>query len=168
MSGLMIKANDILDGNIKYGKAEKFIRSWMCEHLEKNVALEEYSTLNISEKIKMYSILVRCTTNENGSCLSPARYAIAQIASDMKIMSGLRNDLLSHFNLDVLLKKAREVMPSDSDYNERISSKMMECMGCKHKMASKKCSRCLKASYCSIECQKVHWKLEHKSKCTPI
>ncbi|KAH7928656.1 hypothetical protein BV22DRAFT_184155 [Leucogyrophana mollusca] len=32
----------------------------------------------------------------------------------------------------------------------------------------KVCSRCKNARYCSQECQKVHWRAEHKSQCKPV
>ncbi len=32
----------------------------------------------------------------------------------------------------------------------------------------KKCSKCKQAVYCSVTCQKAHWKMVHKRRCTPI
>jgi hypothetical protein len=29
------------------------------------------------------------------------------------------------------------------------------------------CGNCLKISYCSVQCQKAHWKAGHKKECTP-
>jgi serine/threonine protein kinase len=39
----------------------------------------------------------------------------------------------------------------------------MECGKC-GEPASKKCSKCKSIAYCSVDCQKVHWK-DHKPEC---
>ena len=39
------------------------------------------------------------------------------------------------------------------------------CEACGKKGASKRCSRCMEAFYCSIACQTQHWRAGHKHKC---
>ncbi|OQR90443.1 hypothetical protein ACHHYP_05507 [Achlya hypogyna] len=41
----------------------------------------------------------------------------------------------------------------------------MRCAVCKKDQASKQCSRCARASYCSRECQVRHWNAGHKKVC---
>ncbi len=39
------------------------------------------------------------------------------------------------------------------------------CEGCGQEGASKCCSGCLEAFYCSTACQRQHWKAGHRNKC---
>jgi hypothetical protein len=39
------------------------------------------------------------------------------------------------------------------------------CEACGQVGADKRCSRCMGSVYCSIECQRKHWKAGHKHKC---
>ena len=41
----------------------------------------------------------------------------------------------------------------------------MICEGCGQEGADKRCSGCMESWYCSIACQRQHWKAGHKHKC---
>lgn len=46
--------------------------------------------------------------------------------------------------------------------------KSLECAHCRKKNVERKCkpcSGCMKAVYCSKQCQKIHWKMSHKAQC---
>ena len=45
--------------------------------------------------------------------------------------------------------------------------KEIECDQCEKSDPSKRCSRCHLTYYCSVDCQKLHWKI-HKVDCTPV
>src|ERR1019366_6066387 len=42
---------------------------------------------------------------------------------------------------------------------------LIKCMGCDLR-GTKRCTRCKKAWYCSIECQRTDWTLHHSKVCT--
>ena len=55
-------------------------------------------------------------------------------------------------------------------YNERkafrkYSKHFAQCRNCLYSAILKDCSRCRTVSYCSIKCQKTHWKKNHKYNC---
>ena len=45
--------------------------------------------------------------------------------------------------------------------------KEIECDQCEKRNPSKRCSRCHLTYYCSVDCQKLHWKT-HKGDCIPV
>jgi hypothetical protein len=51
----------------------------------------------------------------------------------------------------------------DKNYERPV--KYLKCAGCTlHQPGAKKCSRCLRVSYCSVRCQRSHWK-KHRLTC---
>ena len=80
------------------------------------------------------------------------------------------------------LKKKNEIIIQTSFYqNVRMATKeedltsgfsrdCIECDGpdCSVIAPSQRCSRCRTTFYCSLRCQKKHWKVEHKSYCFPL
>jgi hypothetical protein len=50
--------------------------------------------------------------------------------------------------------------------SQAVAQATCEKPGCSNP-GGKKCARCMKATYCSKECQTAHWKGGHKSACAP-
>ena len=60
----------------------------------------------------------------------------------------------------------REALVATSS-NDYVPKSITLCANCKIKPAEKVCARCRAVSYCSKECQRMHWK-EHKASCIPV
>ena len=45
---------------------------------------------------------------------------------------------------------------------------MLVCECCGKEGAAKRCSRCMESFYCSIACQRKHWKAGHRTKCVKV
>ena len=65
-------------------------------------------------------------------------------------------------------KEASSFKPLTSNETPETSqdSIVMHCSNCQKLTKPRRCTRCLKVSYCGQECQRAHWK-EHKKDCKP-
>jgi MYND finger len=68
---------------------------------------------------------------------------------------------------------AQECVRKQKDREERRErkAKKVECDTCHSKFAytkMKKCSRCRRVTYCSVECQKSDWNDRHRYECQPV
>ncbi|XVE53488.1 hypothetical protein DITRI_Ditri03aG0007100 [Diplodiscus trichospermus] len=70
----------------------------------------------------------------------------------------LKNTASKYFEVDANFDRDQPMpsAPMDPD--------LSSCAVCSNP-ASKKCSRCKSVRYCSLDCQQVHWKAGHKTKC---
>ncbi|KAE8718916.1 Ubiquitin carboxyl-terminal hydrolase 19 [Hibiscus syriacus] len=71
----------------------------------------------------------------------------------------IKNTASRYFEVEADFDR-ESTMPSIPIDNNRVST----CAVCSNP-APKKCSRCKSVRYCSLTCQQVHWKDEHKTKC---
>ena len=67
------------------------------------------------------------------------------------------------------MERSEDTMPDwakGQGLDEMGAVKEARCLACNAAKPTKTCGRCKKVKYCSLQCQRLHWK-EHKKLCVP-
>ncbi|EEF46819.1 ubiquitin carboxyl-terminal hydrolase 18 [Ricinus communis] len=75
----------------------------------------------------------------------------------------VKNTASKYFEVDAHFEGGATIT-ADRNQAPAVPSMESSCANCGN-LGTKKCSRCKSVRYCSTECQEVHWKSGHKSKC---
>lgn len=82
------------------------------------------------------------------------------------IRSSKVRELLQDGDIDLIVKPKSGVATIHSGVVYGGVPLARKCAGCQHDFDSLlRCSRCNSVEYCSKECQKVHWKAQHRRDC---
>eukprot|EP01084_Bolivina_argentea_P211959 360407_1 len=164
-------------------KGQEYVRSSfryyqnMVENKIKDVTLFQYVMFHIYGKMLSFVgldtfaiglfVLAACTTNDlyekilSLKSLITSCYTNKQYLIGMKVLNcayKLCNGYIFKLFTGKMYRKQKKKFV--------IKIKTMKCSNCsKGNCKLKSCSGCMNVSYCSVSCQKIHWKTSHRDNC---
>eukprot|EP01084_Bolivina_argentea_P216182 367302_1 len=116
-----------------------------------------------------YFVIATCITNDlyervlSLSSLSYNCYLNGQYFIGMKILRSVYK-LCNGYILPSLVKKCRK---QKKKFVKKINK--LRCINCNVKgYKLNACKGCMKTVYCSVHCQKIHWKTKHRNQCDKL